>query len=220
MLTPEHFSEWNEEMVHRYDPEVFHHHPRGVVRWVENKRVNGVIRSLDAQASHKVLDVGCGAGNILAKVTGAERRGVDISDFMVKRAVERLGNQFQITKADAEQLPFPDASFDRVIAASLFSHVLHPEQVIAELKRVTMPGGRIVISISDEDQIEKGIRWTKSLGLHGMFFGKSQVYSTEYHLHHFSLKRVRELAGANLKEISVKRVPFIFPVHAIVVYQR
>ena len=220
MLTPEHFSEWNEEMVHRYDPEVFHHHPRGVVRWVENKRVNAVINSLNVQQGQRVLDVGCGAGNILAKVNAGNLEGVDISDFMVKRAIERIGDKGKISKSDAEQLPYPDASFDRVIAASLLSHVLHPEQVISELKRVTKPGGRIVISVSDEDQIEKGIRWAKASGLHGMFFGQSQVYSTEYHLHHFSLKRVRELVGNSLQEVSVKRVPFIFPVHAIIVYQR
>jgi ubiquinone/menaquinone biosynthesis C-methylase UbiE len=223
LSAPEHFSDWNEEMIQRYDPEVFTHHPRGVVRWVENKRTQRVVRSLDARAEHRILDVGCGAGHILNELPGEQRHGVDISTFMVKRARERLGTKASIVQGDAEKLPYDDASFDRVLASSLLSHVLHPEVVMTELKRVTRPGGRIVISICLEDQIEKGMRWMRALRLGGLFFGATgqpQVYNVEYHMHHFSLPRLRELVGNNLSEVSVSRVPFVFPVHAIATYTR
>jgi ubiquinone/menaquinone biosynthesis C-methylase UbiE len=223
LAAPEHFADWNEQMIQRYDPEVFTHHPHATVRWVENKRTRTVLRQLAARPEHKILDVGCGAGHILAQLPGDLRHGVDLSQFMVKRAQERLGSQAKIVNGDAEKLPYDDASFDRVLASSLLSHVLHPEVVIRELKRVTKPGGRVVISICMEDQIEKGIRWMRALGLGRLFLGSSsqpQVYNTEYHLHHFSLKRLREVVGGNLAEVSVGRVPFVFPVHAIAVYNR
>lgn len=220
---PEHFADWNEQMVQRYDPEVFAHHPRGVVRWVEKKRARTVLAKLGAWPEHRILDVGCGAGHILEQLPGEQRHGVDLSRFMVQRAQERLAGKARIVQGDAEKLPYEDAAFDRVLASSLLSHVLHPEAVIGELKRVTRPGGRVVISICMEDQIERGMRWMHSLGLGRAVLGASeqpQVYNVEYHLHRFSLNRLREVVGTQMAEVSVNRVPFVFPVHAIAVYNR
>ena len=219
---PEHFSDWNEQMLQRYDPAVFEHHPRGVVRWVEEKRVREVLRRLEARGEHRILDVGCGTGHILARLPGTQRHGVDLSARMVERARAKAGGQATIVQGDAQALPFEDSSFDRVLASSLFSHVLQPEQVVAELKRVTRPGGRVVISVCDEDQIERGLSWVKTLRLAGLFFGKGQpqAYNVEYHLHRFSLQRLREVVGDNLTELHVTGVPFIFPVHVVVAYQR
>ncbi|HYF48342.1 MAG TPA: methyltransferase domain-containing protein [Planctomycetota bacterium] len=215
---PENFRDWNEQMVLRYDPEIFHHHPRSMVRWVEGKRVRAVLKSVAARPEHRILDVGCGAGNILAQLPG-NRTGVDISDFMVKRATELLRGQAQIINADAEELPFGASEFDRVVASSMLSHVLHPEKVISELRRVVKPDGRVVISIAHEDQIEKGLRWARALGLGGEQSGdvKNQPYHVDYHLHRFSIKRLRGLTEKSFVEVALRKVPtFLFPAHYIV----
>ena len=222
---PEHFADWNEQMLQRYDPEMFQHHPRSIVRWVEKRRVRAVIRRLEARAGHRILDAGCGTGHVLARLPGTERHGVDLSPRMVQRAQNTLGSAAKIVQGDAEKLPYEDGSFDRVIASSLFSHVLNPEQVVAELRRVTKAGGRIVISVCDEDQIERGMKWVKTLSLAGLLFGTNQggqprVYNVEYHLHRFSLQRLREVVGGSLTELRVERVPFVFPVHVVAAYER
>lgn len=222
---PEHFADWNEEMLQRYDPEVFEHHPRGLVRWVENKRVRAALRCVRARPGQRLLDVGCGTGHVLARLPGQERHGVDLSPRMVQRAQAFLGGGVKIIQGDAEHLPYPDGHFDRVLALSLFSHVLHPEQVVAEIKRVTKPGGQIIISVCDEDQIDRGMKWMKALGLARLFFGANQegqprVYNVEYHLHRFSLPRLRESVDGRLKELRVIRVPRVFPVHVVVVYKK
>jgi ubiquinone/menaquinone biosynthesis C-methylase UbiE len=220
---PEHFSDWNEQMIRKYDPDVFHHHPKGIVRWVENRRTSAVLRCIDSRPEHAVLDVGCGTGIILSQVQGRQRCGIDLSRFMVTRARERLGTRAEILLGDAEELPFPSQSFDRVIASSLFSHVLHPDRVAAELKRVLKPGGRIVVSVSDEEQIEKGMRIARYLFLDRWILGPSgevRVYNVEYHLHKFSCKRMRDLLSNDLVERTVKRVPtFMFPVHWVAIYE-
>jgi ubiquinone/menaquinone biosynthesis C-methylase UbiE len=154
---------------------------------------------------------------VLARLPGTERHGVDLSPRMVQRAQNTLGSAAKIVQGDAEKLPYEDGSFDRVIASSLFSHVLNPEQVVAELRRVTKAGGRIVISVCDEDQIERGLA--------GLLFGTNQggqprVYNVEYHLHRFSLQRLREVVGGSLTELRVERVPFVFPVHVVAAYER
>lgn len=220
---PEHFADWNEQMVQRYDPEIFHHHPRGVVRWVENKRVAAVLRGIDARPEHRILDVGCGAGNILAQLPGQQRTGVDLSPFMVRRATERLNGQATVAQGDAEQLPYPAATFDRVIATSLLSHTLHPDKVIDEICRVTKPGGRVVISISHEDKIERGLNLARSLRLTGLISSapaEARVYNVEYHLHRFSPERLRQTVGTKLTQLHMLKVPFFFPVHWVGVYQR
>jgi ubiquinone/menaquinone biosynthesis C-methylase UbiE len=224
--TPDDFADWNEAMIKRYDPEVFNQHPRGAVRWVEKKRTNAILSSLGARAEHRILDVGCGAGTILAKLPGPNREGIDLSPYMVQRAKEKLGDAVKITQGDAENLPYPDASFDRVVASSLLSHVKNPERVVKELARVTKPGGRITISVCHEEEIEKYLRWAHKLPLvEGLFNLKESgagpgVYHTDYHLHRFSARRLRELVGNSLKERTGWAVPSIFPVHFVASYER
>jgi len=225
LKAPEDFAGWNEQMIQRHDPEIFYHHPFGAVRWVESLRVRAILHGLDLRPEHSLLDAGCGAGSLLQRLSCAEAYGVDLSPTMALRARNLLGDDVKIVQGDIEHLPFPDARFDRVVASSLLSHVLHPDTVMSELRRVTKPGGRIVISISDEDQIERGMRWAKALGLQRLFGGekvseKQSAYHVDYHLHRFSMKRLRELAGTNLDEVSTTRVPMLYPAHWVAVYGR
>src|SRR5690606_17683525 len=113
MTTPrvsrEEFEAWNEKMVQDFDPGHYHEHPSALVRFIEGRRVDTLLRFLDARPVHKVLEVGVGAGNILERVDGAEKHGVDISDYVLGRARERLGDSAVLVKGDAEALPYSDA---------------------------------------------------------------------------------------------------------------
>ncbi len=225
MKAPEDFAGWNEQMIQRHDPEIFYAHPIRAVRWVEAQRVQAVIRALDLRPEHSVLDAGCGGGNLLERLVCREQYGIDLSPTMALRARARLGSDVKIVQGDVEQLPFPDGKFDRTVASSLLSHVLHPATVMSELRRVTKIGGRIVVSISDEEQIERGMRWVKALGLQRLFGGEKvseaqSAYHVEYHLHRFSLKRLRDLVGDSLEEIQLSRVPILYPAHWVVTYAR
>jgi len=223
---PEHFSDWNEQMVARHDPEAFHHHPQAVVRWVEGQRVGKALALLQAGPEHRVLDVGCGAGNVLSRIRARERHGLDLSKRMVARAQERLKTGATIVHGDAEALPYAAGEFDRVLCSSVLSHVLHPEHVLAECYRVLKPGGRLVVSVSHEAAIERGIRLTRALFLGRLLLGwhakpeKESVYSSEYHLHRFDLKYLREAARSLPREARLRRAPFFYPVHYIVLYAK
>ena len=225
LRAPEDFAGWNEQMIQRHDPEIFYGHPIAAVRWVESLRVRAILRGLDLRPWHTLLDVGCGAGSLLERLTCRQRYGVELSPTMALRARARLGEDVRVVQADAEQLPFPDGMFDRVVASSLLSHVLHPGKVMAELRRVTKIGGRIVISISDEEQIERGMRWVKALGLQRLFGGEKvaeakSAYHVDYHLHRFSIRRLRDLVGDSLEEMELTRVPLLYPAHWVAVYGR
>ncbi len=224
---PERFSEWNEAMVARHDPELFHHHPRKVVRWVEHHRVSAVLKLLKVQSEHRVLEIGCGAGNVLARIVARERHALDLSRAMVARAGKALGEASQVLLGNAEELPYRNNVFDRVVCTSVLTHVYRPQLVLSEAYRVLKPGGRMVVSVSHEAAIERGIRLARALRLDALILGGAQnsehedVYSSEYHLHHFDLKFLRECALGLPKELTLRKVPIrLYPVHLVAVYEK
>jgi SAM-dependent methyltransferase len=98
-----------------------------------------------ARAGARVLDVGCGAGQVVGRLTtaGYEAYGVDVSEPNIERA-RRFSERCQFY--DGRHLPFPDAHFASVGALNVLEHVEEPEQFIPEIVRVAAPGGRVVIS--------------------------------------------------------------------------
>jgi len=106
-----------------------------------------------------VLDIGCGAGILLAMLR--DRRhcrctGADISREAI-RMVQANGMSGVVTTLP--KLPLPDASFDYVIASELIEHLSQPELTLREMARVARRGGRLIVSTPDhtlgtEDEIE------------------------------------------------------------------
>ncbi len=99
----------------------------------------------------RVLDVACGTGVVAltAARLGAHATGADLTPALVARArenAELAGLKVEFREADAEALPFDDASFDVVL--SQFGHMFapRPEVAIGEMLRVLVPGGRIAFS--------------------------------------------------------------------------
>ncbi|MDA0737994.1 MAG: class I SAM-dependent methyltransferase [Nitrospirae bacterium] len=109
-----------------------------------------VLTSWNIQPGEKMLDVGCGAGQtaIPAARNGVKVTGVDIAANWIEQAraraqSEELEATFEV--GDAEQLNFPDGSFDVII--SLFGAMFapQPDKVAEEFLRVCRPGGRIIM---------------------------------------------------------------------------
>jgi SAM-dependent methyltransferase len=95
----------------------------------------------------RLLDVACGTGLAAgaAAAAGARATGADFSPAMVVMA-RSLYPPVEFQAADAEELPFPNASFDAVIANFGIHHVERPERAIAEARRVLAPGGRFAFT--------------------------------------------------------------------------
>lgn len=99
----------------------------------------------------RVLDVACGTGNLAipAAKAGAIVTGVDIASNLIEQARERAkreGVNAQFDEGDAEQLPYPDASFDLVVSMFGAMFAPRPDHVAAELVRVCRPGGQIAMA--------------------------------------------------------------------------
>ena len=94
----------------------------------------------------KVLDVACGTGDMAVELLrqGCSVTGVDLSEEMMAIAKQKAP-QAEYSLADAEHLPFEDATFDAVTCAFGVRNFVHLEQGLSEMLRVLKPGGRMVI---------------------------------------------------------------------------
>lgn len=113
---------------------------------------------LAPQPGQMILDVGCGTGEDvrhLAELVGPTGKvvGVDKSATMIATARERsdgFGASLDFQQAGITQLPFADATFDRVRTERVFQHLSDRRAALAELVRVTNPGGHIVVTDTDQ----------------------------------------------------------------------
>jgi SAM-dependent methyltransferase len=100
-------------------------------------------------AGLKVLDAGCGSGAHAAALIarGAIVTGIDKSHGMLALARERLGSAVELLEADlGAPLPFADGAFDRALSVLTLHYIEDWRPPLSELRRVLVPGGKLVIS--------------------------------------------------------------------------
>src|SRR2546425_3339202 len=100
----------------------------------------------------RVLEIGCGLGTDGAQFAkaGADYTGIDLTDAAIELARKRfelcgLQGNFQI--ADAENLEFPDESFDLVYSHGVLHHTPDTARAVREIHRVLKPGGRAIVML-------------------------------------------------------------------------
>jgi SAM-dependent methyltransferase len=101
-------------------------------------------------AGRRILDAGCGSGCLFAALRerGAIVTGIDSSTRMLELARQRLGASAALHLADlGSPLPFADGAFDDVIASLVLHYLEDWTAPLAELRRVLMPGGRLIASV-------------------------------------------------------------------------
>ena len=93
----------------------------------------------------RVLDAGCGQGEILAEF---RRFDVPVDYHGVDLGVGERDWKFQVSAiADLHRLPYKNGSFDKIICNQVLEHVDRPDDVLGELVRVLSPGGRLFLSV-------------------------------------------------------------------------
>lgn len=154
-------------------------------------------------APHRVLEVGCGEGGQLRKIADrAPDAGLFGFDLPSEDLAERWeGLDAAMATGSAEALPYPDRSFDLVLALEVLEHVPDPRAVLAEIARVGR--GAVMLSVPWEPvwrigNLARG-RYVRDLG------------NTPGHIQHFGRRRFRRLVGEHLDVRAVRRpVPWTF----------
>jgi ubiquinone/menaquinone biosynthesis C-methylase UbiE len=149
-------------MPHRHhgrpdDAGAFHHperYDRRARRWLRRlyERVAADVTGAGLPDGSRVLDVGTGPGRVpLAIATAAPGLtvdGVDLAEEMIEHARQltaHLGDRVSFAVADVAKLPYPDASFDRIVSTLSQHHWSNVDGGMGELLRVLRPGGQIWI---------------------------------------------------------------------------
>ncbi len=125
----------------------------------------------------RILDVGCGTAlDVWYLAADNQVVGLDVAPALLHWAQQ---HGVQPLLGDAEgALPFPDASFDVVVAKDVFEHLLDPTRLLFEINRLLRPGGVLVVNVPNHFffggrlrlLLGKGLRWKTVFGDHTQFY--------------------------------------------------
>lgn len=170
---------------------------------IERRLMDGFFGALDAAlpaaAPASILEVGVGEAEVANRVRqrypDARFVGIDLPDPELARhwAASGLNGTF----ADITRLPFPDASFDLVLAIEVLEHVPDPEGAVRELARLAT--GRLVLSVPREPI------WRVANLARGKYIGA--LGNTPGHINHWSKGRFAGLVGSQF-EVRTVATPF------------
>lgn len=110
-----------------------------------------MVGQIEAQAGRVILDVASGTAGVaiqLASRTTASVVGIDLTEQMLRQGQRNvvaagLASRIRLVNGRAEQLPFPDATFDALTFTYLLRYVEDPQATLTELARVVKPGGKV-----------------------------------------------------------------------------
>lgn len=144
----------------------------------------------------QILEVGAGTGlNFRFYPRGARGIASELSCEMLKIARHKPHpSDLHLVQNSAEELPFPDASFDAAFATLVFCSVTSPQEAFAELRRVVRPGGTVALL----EHVRPG-------GLLGYFFDALSLLTVALFADHFNRRTADEARRAGLEVIRVER---------------
>ena len=218
------FEEWNEQMARKYNPDQYHNSSNVVIRAIEGLRSRAILKLLAVRDGDTVIELGCGAGNLLQKMPRGELWGVDLSKMLLEIASTRLAPRgATLVRANIEALP-PEVGqrkFDKILCSEVIEHVQHPDRVIDQMLGIATPASRVVISVPNEriiDLIKSALIKTRLIGL---FKGIARNMTDEWHLWSMDLASLRKLVAGKLDIVTIKRVPFYFlPIRYVVLLRK
>lgn len=118
---------------------------------LERTKLSDLRRRVVGAASGTILEIGAGTGaNVAHYHPGVTVTAIDLRPLHLQAAGEKARNRrtsvdFSAACADAQQLPFPDKTFDTVLGTLVFCSIAQPEAALVEVRRVLRSGGQLIL---------------------------------------------------------------------------
>lgn len=181
-----------------------------VQKYWQQRRTDEIKSCFKIDENDIIIDIGCGSGVQIREIGASGSKkvlGIDLNKNALKFARGKNIPNADYIIADAECLPLKPEIADKVICAEIIEHLISPEDMISEIKRILGPGGGIVITTPNEFSF-----W----GLYEMMwdlFGRGRNYG-ETHLMFYSPKELRALFG-DFSCAMTKTIFFVSPFFAL-----
>jgi SAM-dependent methyltransferase len=180
-------------MTQTWDPEVYSRNGAFV-----HQLAGGVFEWLAAQPGERILDLGCGDGQLTQRIaaTGARVAGVDASAEMAASARAR---GVDVAVGNAEALPCADGEFDAVFSNAALHWVRNQDAMMAEVHRVLRPGGRFVAEMGGHGNVAAiRVALIAALARHGLadredgvnYYPTTDGYTRRLERHGFRVERM------------------------------
>jgi 2-polyprenyl-3-methyl-5-hydroxy-6-metoxy-1,4-benzoquinol methylase len=164
------------------------------------KKIDQIIRSDKAK---KVLDVGCGNGDLLIYL---QKQNPELVLFGIDRAMKKGVKGITVFRQDVERVKIKH-KMDVVISLAVIEHVRNPLLFLEKLKEFTRKNGKIIIMTLNEDSLIYQI--ARRLKLFGVGFAFERLYQS-HHLNHFSrlsLRKALNKAGLEIESSHLHNFP-------------
>ncbi len=214
------YVEWNRLLNENQPMSLLEEHGNPIIRLKERHRRVAILRLAGNVAGKTVADIGCEEGHLSARLAGRCKQlyCIDIDSGALAHARTALGaaasrNAYFIA-CDAANIGLPDNSVDVCLASEVLEHLPKPGDGMAELVRITRPGGRIVISVPNELLVLALKRAARRAGL-GRSLGPLSSGIAAGHLHAFTLDKLRALCEGRVHLDTIRlSAPFFLNIFA------
>lgn len=179
--------------------EVYYNNQKGILAWFKVKLYQALYNPIPAEyKGKKILDVGCGNGLFLynLKRFGAfDVYGVDISDYAVRQAREKL-SLFNVNSGLLEEQSFSDNFFDVITLNHVIEHLPDPKKTLLEVGRILKPKGLLIITTPNAASI--------NLKIFGQYWF---ALETPRHLNIFSTRSLSKIVE-QADTFSIKKIDY------------
>lgn len=205
----------NDTFALEHDINEYYDRASPLIRFIEQRRLAAIRKLLNVRPGERLLEVGCGGGHVLRMFPQAIRTGVDVSGRMIDKARQNLNDPgVRLLKGELHEVGLLDGEFDAVICTEVLEHTVDPAAVLAEIRRVLHPKGRVVVTFPNDHLIHAVKALVRRSGLWRLpLFGRIAWGGDDYHLHIWKPAEMAALLGRRFRVQRSRFVPVaLFPI--------
>lgn len=168
---------------------------------LEYRAFNSYIRERMPQGG-KILDVGCGIGNLIAELNDSKEYAISGVEFSKVAAEKALKRGFNVSVGSLQKEKYPDGSFDAVALLYVLEHVSNPREVLNEINRILRDDGLFFMAVPNYRYLKVAFdNWFSRILL-----GRRASLHSEEHLQNFTPRTLRKMLELENFEVLTEKM--------------